>query len=663
MIAHEIVLGLGLLVIAVCLFYIAQRRLLSKRYNELTDGLIIGLGAWVLAWVYLIQPTITSTTSSSLTIARGVALGIAMIIIFLLATVLFADASTSPSVSFIGGASALVVTGIILRAVSVRTSQPLQMETVDAPLITAFFFSMSALIHPSSRNVLSRGISRITPPLMTRMVITTTSLIAPVVVLALTDAQDTSDRVVRTVSVSVLATVVMLRIIQSVRSNSHTQEQLMRNALTDSLTGLPNRVLMLQYIDSALHNSWKSTKQPTVLFIDVDRFKNINDSLGHSIGDDVLATVAKRLLQSISGDSTVARIAGDEFVILDPSTESPTQSVLLAERVLDAFRDPVHMAEGDMFVTASIGVAYAPQGVELSADQLMRHADTAMYRAKDAGRNCIAIFDDSMLETVTKRLDVETALYRALERDELSMVYQPIVDTNLSVVVGFEALMRWQREDGVAVSPADFIPIAEETGTIVPLGSWALNDALMQLRFWMDTGLCTSNTTINVNVSARQIHDPQFVTIVRDALTNSGISPSQLWLEVTESVMITEPTQALHALSKLNSLGVRIAIDDFGTGYSSLSLLQKFPIQCIKIDRSFVQHIVNEHETQSIVRTIVAMANTLGADIVAEGVEEADQLETLSQLSCYKAQGYFFSRPLTIAEVPNMVRSLQDIQK
>ena len=335
--------------------------------------------------------------------------------------------------------------------------------------------------------------------------------------------------------------------------------------------------------------------------------------------------------------------------------------MLLAESVLDAFREPVATPEGDMFVTASIGVAYAPKGIELSADDLLRHADTAMYRAKAAGRNCIALFDDSMLQSVSQRLDMETALYRALERDELRLVHQPIVDIDLGIVVGFEALMRWHRTDGALVSPADFIPVAEDTGTIVPLGTWAINDALTHLRHWIETGIVAPSTTMSVNVSPRQLSDPQFPATVSNALATTGINPSQLWLEVTESVMITEPAQALTALQRLNSLGVRIAIDDFGTGYSSLSLLQQFPIQCIKIDRAFVQNITSDTATQTMVRTIIAMAESMGADVVAEGIETPQQLKALQSLDCHRAQGYLISRPVSSDDVPDTVRTLHDV--
>ena len=643
------------------LLLIVRQRLLGQLANVLTDGIIVGLGAWVLVWIFLIQPSLALTGNTpAITAVQSATLGVAMIVLFLLATLLFSNTAPSAPVAFLGLSVALGLTGVILRSVIVRSDAHLSSSTVNASFLIAFALAGASFLHPNIRHINSGTISRATAPLMTRLMTTTVSLIAPIIVLAITDPHDSTDRWVRTVSVIVLAAAVMFRVIQSVRLNASTQDTLVRNALTDSLTGLPNRILMLEHIEKAIHSSWKTSQRPTVLFIDVDRFKSINDSLGHSTGDAILTEVARRLTGAIAPHATVARIAGDEFVVLDSTTESPTQSVLLAEKILDALRDPMKGNSGDMFVTASIGVAYAVPNLRLSAEDLMQHADTAMYRAKSAGRNCIALFDDSMLESVTKRLDVETALYRALERNELRLVHQPIVDIDLGIVIGFEALMRWDRKDAGTVSPLDFIPIAEETGTIVPLGSWAINDALQQLRSWVDTGVCTPNTTMSVNVSPRQLHDPEFVTIVSNALDASGVSPEQLWLEVTESVMITEPTQALSSLRRLNALGVRIAIDDFGTGYSSLSLLQKFPIQCIKIDRAFVNDISTDKATQNIVRTIIAMADAMGADIVAEGVEDKTQLHTLKSVNCHRAQGYLISPPVDVQDVPRVVREIED---
>lgn len=660
---NEVLIVGGLCALAIGLMWFIKQRLGSRASGVWADGVIVAMGGWVLIWVVLVRPLLDSQTSSSITSLRAVSLGAATVVLFLLATLLFSSTTPSFSSTFFGSAIGLALVGVVLRALSFRNDITINESTYTVPFLIAAGFAAAAILHPSIRTLGTRSGLRLSTPLMARLLTTTVSLTVPIIVLALTDAHGTQDRIVRTVSVAVLAVAATIRIIQSVRANAITQERLVRSALTDSLTGLPNRVLMLEHIEQAVQQSWRTTKQPTVLFIDVDRFKNINDSLGHSIGDNVLMRVASRLLTCVSPEATVARISGDEFVVLDPTTESPTQSVLLAEKLLEAFREPVPTPEGDMFVTASIGVAYAPQNLELSADELLRHADTAMYRAKAAGRNCIALFDDSMLHSVSQRLEVETALYRALERNELRLVHQPIVDIDLGIVVGFEALMRWQRNDGEMVSPADFIPIAEETGTIVPLGSWAINDALQQLKQWIETGVVTPSTTMSVNVSPRQLHDPQFVTTVSNALQASGLPAEQLWLEVTESVMMTEPAQALLALRRLNSLGVRIAIDDFGTGYSSLSLLQQFPIQCIKIDRSFVQTITDETETHNMVKTIIAMAQALGADVVAEGIETLPQLAALQSLECHRAQGYFISRPIDAENVPQAVEELHNVDE
>jgi len=665
----EILLTAPFTVMIVVLVATTSRRLADRAASVIADGLIVGLGAWIIVWVLLVEPASDPTDGTwfvygaldsvgdAVSVLRAVVLAAATVVVMLLAILLFSGASNT-AIGF--GAAAVLgcVAAAIVRAVSLRDDVSLDPRWFDALLLGAALAGAAALFHPSVRTITAGRRVRISSPLMARLTATTAALIAPVIVLAGTDAPSAGDRIVRIASSVVLAVAVMTRVVQSVRANASTQDELVRSALTDSLTGLPNRTLMLRHIDTALRSSWGTPRQPTVLFIDVDRFKAINDSLGHATGDDVLTTVASRLLASVPDHAVVGRISGDEFVVLDDRTETAAQSVMLAEKLLDAFREPVGGSQPDMFVTASIGVAHAPSGMDLSADALMRHADTAMYRAKDAGRNCIAVFDDSMVERVTQRLDIETALYRALERGEVHLVHQPIVDVDLGLVVGFEALMRWRRE-GAPVSPADFIPVAEDTGTIVPLGTWALRDALARLRGWIDDGTCKPSTTMSVNVSPRQLNDPQFVHTVVDALAATRVSADQLWLEVTEGVMITEPDQALATLRRLESLGVRIAVDDFGTGYSSLSLLQRFPIHCVKIDRTFVQRL-DDPGTRTIVRTIVAMAGSLSAEVVAEGVETAGQLSLLASLGCSRVQGYLIGAPVGVADVPAVVADLED---
>jgi diguanylate cyclase (GGDEF)-like protein len=631
----------------------------AETTSVLPDGLIVALGAWILAWVIIIQPSLETQSGYSVSILQAIVLGTAITAIFLFTLIGFSHNSISTSVSFFGTAILATCGAIVLRALSFNEEYNIAQNAYVIPMFGAIALATAALVHPSVRTISHSRSRRRAATFMFRVTIISVSLLVPVLLIALTDPFDTRDRIVRTASIAFLAAVVIIRVSQSVRQNTRAQDDLMRNALTDSLTGLPNRILMLEHISDALQRSWLTHHRPTVLFIDVDRFKNINDSLGHSTGDVVLTHVASRLLLAVPSEATVARISGDEFVVLDPTTQSPTQSVMLAEKVLDSLRTPLPTSGGDMFVTASIGVAYAPKQLDLTADTLLQHADTAMYRAKDAGRNCIALFDDTMLEIVSKRLDIETALYRALERNELQLVYQPIIDMNIGMVVGFEALMRWQR-DNHNIAPSDFIPIAEETGIIVPLGTWALNDALVQLRGWIDQKIVSQDTTMSVNVSAHQLHDPEFVTRVRDALTNASMAPEQLTLEVTESIMITEDSHALVAMKSLAQMGVRIAVDDFGTGYSSLSVMHHFPLHSIKIDRSFVNNLTSAKDAESLVRTIIAMADALGADVIAEGIETVDQMNALLAMKCIKAQGYFFQRPIEAARVPHAVDELQN---
>jgi diguanylate cyclase (GGDEF)-like protein len=456
----------------------------------------------------------------------------------------------------------------------------------------------------------------------------------------------------------VLAGAVTLRVVLSVRANNDAQAELLRAAQTDPLTGLPNRILLLEQISSYVHEAWRADREPTLYFVDLDRFKNINDSLGHSAGDEVLRIVAERLVAAVPPEAMVARLSGDEYVVLDPTTRSLDAASSLADRLLAVFREPLALNEGDVFVTASIGVS-SITSLSSKPEDVLRHADTAMYRAKDSGRNCMAFYDESMHERIAHRLTVETALYRALDRQELRMFHQPIMDLDTGEVVGFEALMRWQQADGTIVSPAEFIPIAEETGTIVPIGAWALLEALSQLRRWIDDGVCSASCTMSVNVSPRQLADPNLPSIVSEALSRSGVDASHLWIEITESVMISEPELALATLQKMKALGVRVALDDFGTGYSSLSLLQRFPLQRIKIDRAFVQGIADNPSDRALVRTIVAMALSLGLDLVAEGVESLHQMDVLSELGCTKAQGYLISHPVPADAMRSTVSSLQ----
>ena len=648
----QITLALGLLLII-------RRRIGNDPMSVLGDGLIVALGAWFLIWVVFLQPSFDSdSTVVLITGIQGATLAISAIVLFSLATLLFGDAARTPAVWLIAFAITFVLLGDFLYAANDSGRVEIATQYINASYVFCLFLCSAAFVHHSISTITEHGAARTQRPLLGRLITTTAALTIPVVVLALTEAADQTDRAVRAISVFVLSIAVTARVIHAVRANASTQRSLIHSAQTDALTGLPNRSLMLTHVSAALEFAEQDQRHPSVLFIDVDRFKNINDSLGHQAGDNVLIAVAQRLRNALPERCVVGRISGDEFVILDPGTRGASDAMIVADKILASFNEPLSLRQGDVFVSTSIGVATFQKHLSSGADDLLRHADTAMYRAKDAGRNCVAIFDETMLERVTQRLAVETALYRALERRELRLVHQPIVDIELGDVVGFEALMRWTRDDGSIISPAEFIPIAEETGTIVPIGAWALLEALTHLRGWINEGICSREATMSVNVSPRQLHDPNFVPVVHEALQRSHIAPDQLWLEITEGVMIAQPEQALEALTKLCALGVRVAIDDFGTGYSSLSLLQKFPIQRLKIDRSFVNGVADDLSARSLVRTIIAMGDSLGLDMVAEGVESVRQLQALAELRCAKAQGYLISHPVAPESMGATVASL-----
>jgi diguanylate cyclase (GGDEF)-like protein len=497
-----------------------------------------------------------------------------------------------------------------------------------------------------------------------RLVVTGLSLTVPILLVAIMPANSTTDRLVRASSTLAILMLVSFRLAAATRSHLQAQERLIESARLDSLTGLPNRVAMLEMAQDAIDSTWKTKRCPSVFLIDIDRFKNTNDSLGHAAGDEAIKLIANRLAE-VAGQLglTVGRPSGDEFIVLDADTNTTGEALAHAEVLQDAFKTPLSLDAGVMFLTASIGVATMPTGRDVDPEDLFRHADIAMYRAKDAGRNCLALYHDSMQERLTHRLAIETALHSALDNREMRLFHQPIVDTSSGRVSGFEALMRWQRSDGTMLSPAEFIPVAEETGIITSIGAWALLEALTQLRVWIDEDVVSESTTVSVNVSPRQLADPAFCGIVEEALLRSGLPAHLLWLEVTETMMIDNPELARRTLQKIRSTGVRIALDDFGTGYSSLSLLQRFPVQRIKIDRMFVSGIADSSNDRSLVRTIIAMGGSMGLDIVAEGVETVQQLKMLRQLGCDKAQGFLISHPVPAEAMRSTISALESLSE
>ncbi|MBV9492612.1 MAG: EAL domain-containing protein [Acidobacteria bacterium] len=424
-------------------------------------------------------------------------------------------------------------------------------------------------------------------------------------------------------------------------------ERLTYDAFHDSLTGLPNRALFMDRLGRAMEATRRHQERLfAVLFLDLDRFKVINDSLGHTFGDRLLISVAARLRQVIRSSDTVARLGGDEFTVLLEGIESVTDAVRTAQRIHEALQVAFSFDEREIFTTASIGIALSPTGYDRPED-VLRDADIAMYRAKARGKARHEVFDKTMHDRAVKLLQLETALRRAIDRDELRVHYQPIVSLLSGKIIGFEALLRWQRGQSL-ISADEIVPVAEETGLILPIGEWVLHEALQQLRVWRAADPNRDPLHIHVNLSPRQFLHPNLFSQVERALVATTVDPQTLHLEVTESVLIDNGDAAATLLRSLSDARIRLSLDDFGTGYSSLSTLRRFPFDMMKIDRSFVGD-GDGNRSDEIVRTIGNLARVLGMEVTVEGLESADQVKRMRTLGIDYAQGFYFSKPLDAA--------------
>jgi diguanylate cyclase (GGDEF)-like protein/PAS domain S-box-containing protein len=439
--------------------------------------------------------------------------------------------------------------------------------------------------------------------------------------------------------------------LQDITSRKVVEEELVHQALHDSLTGLPNRALLTDRLIHGLAGSRRRGTQVGVIFLDVDHFKVVNDSLGHTSGDDLLRHAAERIAGAIRPGDTVARFGGDEFVVVcDDVNLAETEQI--AQRVLEALSQPCVISSQDVNVTASVGIAIADS--EATPESLLRDSDSAMYRAKERGRGRIEVFDETVRSKAERRLATESALHRALDRDEFRLYFQPIVDVTTGALVSAEVLLRWQHPERGLVGPHDFIPIAEDTGLIVPIGAWVLEKACRQLVEWQQTA---PGLTVAVNVSVRQMLTPDIGRMVEDILVRTAVHPEDLCLELTESVFMEDVEYFARTLAGLKALGLRIAIDDFGTGYSSLSYLRRFPVDGVKVDRSFIDGLGTEPHDSALVAAIVAMAAALDLEVTAEGVETARQMAIVRKLGCRRAQGFYLASPMPAAAMTQLIET------
>jgi len=617
----------------------------------LLDSAIVTAGLGVLSWVVLAHPTFLESQQSVAASSVGLAYPVAdIILVGLLARLVTTPGGRTPAFRLLLSAVALLILGDsasdLVNLVSSGSS------SFDFLWLSSYILWGAAALHPSMRTISSPSPDAAQPFTGRRLIVLAlATLTAPATLAAqLIFARRVDGWAIVAGSVVLFLLVVgrmnlaIDQIVASNRQRERLQADLAYQASHDSLTRLPNRAHVLSLIEGAMHRGQRSGALVAVLFVDLDRFKAVNDAFGHGAGDDVLRAVAARMQAEVRGGDVVARLGGDEFVVLLEPVESQEAVIDVAQRLIAAVSAPIDTAHAGtpVAVGASIGVGFSLDG-DTDPERLLGEADAAAYRAKALGRGRVEVFDESLRRHLHDRADLEAAISHGLTHGEFEMVYQPVVDVKTQRLQGFEALIRWNRPGSGQVMPDDFIPVAESSRLICDVDRWALDTALAQLAQWSAR---VPDLWVAVNISGRHISDPRVVADVREALAASGVEGAQLVLELTETIRIDD-FRAVDHLQQLRELGVSVSIDDFGTGYNSIIQMQNLPVDSIKIDRSF---IASTHTaSEQLVLLIVQAAHAFGFTVIAEGVELAEQLSTLDEVGCDSAQGYLIARPLPAA--------------
>ena len=616
----------------------------TRSRSLVLDGAILTMSTMLVLWVALIAPVLFNVDAAPIAkLSILVYPPISALLVSIAARLAFGTATRGRSQRLLlAGMLAMLVGDVAFVLLETELVGGFPPRLLEAPYAIAYALIGSAALHPSMLDTVRRKAVG-APRTERRLLLIAIALMTPAIALFVWSPRSLLERTVVGGLAVALATTAIIRVVLAARSQAAVEHRLARRATSDELTGLANRTAMHEIVNQQLDDARAGGDTLALLFIDLDRFKLVNDTYGHAVGDELLLAAADRLRTTVGSSDTVARLSGDEFLVSMPRTTA-RQAKAMASMICDVFSQPFELM-GTAWVTASIGIVVADGDFgDVDATSLIRDADTAMYVAKGAGRAGYAMFEGSMRAQSERQLELYNGLHLALEREEFDVHYQCIVNGSSGAVDGVEALVRWNSPTG-PIPPDQWISLAEDSHLISAIGEMVLLRACDQVARWRRLPGC-SDLTLSVNVSARQLVDVDMVEIVADALDGAGLDPDALWLEITESVMMTDTLDTLAALAGLRGLGVHLSVDDFGTGYSSLSYLQRYPVEQVKIDRQFVQGMCSQSEDAAVVSAIIGIADALGLSIVAEGVESEGQAETLGELGCELLQGFLYSRPV-----------------
>jgi diguanylate cyclase (GGDEF)-like protein len=646
----------------------ARRRGRGGDFDAMLDGAVAGLAALTVSWVFIVNPALLDLkTPLQIRLTLTAYPAIQVFIVALAARLLF-SADSRRLVAF-HTIMATTVAGFVgdLNFVLVEAHKAfLPARLTDIPSALSIVFMGTTLLHPSMRHLTEPVPTQETAPRTGRLAFVALALLVPAAVVMWRPGTTEGDRIVLAVIVVTLTATAITRVFRALRAHAAAERRLTLQVTHDSLTGLPNRAHILEDIAAARSQNGHESSTAALLFLDLDRFKLVNDTFGHRFGDELLIAVARRLEAAVRPGDIVGRIGGDEYVVLLPSVTNSDEALDVAERVRLSFLEPFEIRGSEMPSSCSIGVAVMQDDDDDSSsvpENLLRDADTAMYEAKSTGRDTVVAFDTDMRERVKQRVAIERDLRHALERDELQVFYQPLVTLPGRKVYGFEALLRWIHPTSGMVSPLTFIPVAEETGMIVEIGAWVIREGCRQLAWWRRVLTDGEDLRLSINLSARQLRDPELIATVEKALLDNELPASAICLEITESVLMDNPQAAELVLQQIKAMGIRLSIDDFGTGYSSLAYLSRFDVDQVKIDRCFVDGLENPETSQEgLVTAIIAMSNALGLTTVGEGVETEEQAVRLAELGCGSGQGFYFARPMSADLVPEALENVEAVR-